>query len=194
MCVNEPSPYSNIITLNIGGTKFVTSLETLQSPTSDYFRARFSGIHYSLFLSLFVVINIWFEGTFKNGIHTDGSYFVDRDPEHFRSILLICLFLLFVPIPRELALAYAFVLSIWINEICSPKIILITELHVPKRNFSFSASWRGNGSLLREQVYQNDTTITFYLFQHFILKSILSLFSFLSLFAVFASFATPPPF
>lgn len=59
MCVNEPSPYSNIITLNIGGTKFVTSLETLQSPTSDYFRARFSGIHYSLFLSLFVVINIF---------------------------------------------------------------------------------------------------------------------------------------
>ena len=57
---------SDIITLNVGGTKFTTSRSTLTSRPS-FLANMFSGRH--------------------NLPTTDGCYFIDRDPAHFRNLL-----------------------------------------------------------------------------------------------------------
>ncbi|KAI8380393.1 hypothetical protein BD560DRAFT_432238 [Blakeslea trispora] len=56
------------IKLNIGGTIFETSLSTLRRDTNSLLAIMFSGRH-----TVFA--------------ETDGSYFIDRDPSHFRLVL-----------------------------------------------------------------------------------------------------------
>jgi len=64
---NPAKQNSRIVTLNVGGAKFVTTLETLQAPTSAFFSAMFSG-------------------NFKS-VDVDGGCFIDRDPTYFPVIL-----------------------------------------------------------------------------------------------------------
>ncbi|KAI7903022.1 uncharacterized protein BX663DRAFT_551878 [Cokeromyces recurvatus] len=59
------------IRLNIGGNVFETSLSTLQRDRNSLLAAMFSGRHPNMMSSL----------------EDDGSYFIDRDPSHFRFIL-----------------------------------------------------------------------------------------------------------
>ena len=59
---------NEIINLNIGGHKFTTSLQTLQSEPSSMLGAMFSGRH--------PIIK-----------QDDGSIFIDRDGRHFHMIL-----------------------------------------------------------------------------------------------------------
>merc|ERR1719228_2325506 len=62
------SHFEDPIKLNVGGQQFSTSLDTLRSVPDTYFSACFSG-NYSM----------------KKG--EDGTYFIDRDPEVFGTIL-----------------------------------------------------------------------------------------------------------
>lgn len=61
-------PQNKIVKLNIGGSKFATTTDTLTSIPDTYFSAMFSG-RWDLILE------------------EDGTYFVDRDPFVFRYIL-----------------------------------------------------------------------------------------------------------
>ena len=61
-------PMNEPITLNIGGTKFQTTLSTLSTIPNT-------------------VLYKMFEGTFSLKASKDGSYFIDRDSTHFRYIL-----------------------------------------------------------------------------------------------------------
>lgn len=58
----------SVITLNVGGQLFTTSLQTLTSDPRSYFFKRFSG-------------------DFCQSTLPDGSHFIDRNPQHFSKVL-----------------------------------------------------------------------------------------------------------
>lgn len=57
-----------IITLNVGGTRFQTHSDTLKFYPRSYF-------------------GVWFSGSFRIQSESDGTYFIDRNPSSFGSIL-----------------------------------------------------------------------------------------------------------
>ncbi|KAK4519543.1 tRNA-His guanylyltransferase [Mucor velutinosus] len=64
----EYLPKSGKIRLNVGGSMFETSLSTLRRDTNSLLATMFSGRHLI-------------------SAESDGSYFIDRDPSHFRLVL-----------------------------------------------------------------------------------------------------------
>lgn len=59
---------TSIITLNVGGQLFMTSLQTLTADPSSYFTRRSAG-------------------EFPAHTMPDGSHFIDRSPQHFQKVL-----------------------------------------------------------------------------------------------------------
>jgi hypothetical protein len=64
----EDVHFAKRIRLNVGGKKFMTSIETLQREPKSFF-------------------GIMFSGSWKLELDEEGSYFIDRDGTHFRYIL-----------------------------------------------------------------------------------------------------------
>ncbi|KAL9538235.1 hypothetical protein MBANPS3_011088 [Mucor bainieri] len=64
----EYLPKSEKVRLNVGGNMFETSLSTLRRDTNSLLATMFSGRHLI-------------------SAESDGSYFIDRDPSHFRLVL-----------------------------------------------------------------------------------------------------------
>ncbi|KAL3151244.1 BTB/POZ domain-containing protein kctd6 [Trebouxia sp. C0009 RCD-2024] len=58
----------NVLTLNVGGQLFTTTLQTLTSDPDSYFAKRFTG-------------------DFPAASLPDGTHFIDRDPHHFSKVL-----------------------------------------------------------------------------------------------------------
>jgi hypothetical protein len=61
-------PFQEVITLNVGGTTFVTSLKTISSTRSK-------------------VLNVMFSGDISPPMQVNGAYFLDRNPSTFAHIL-----------------------------------------------------------------------------------------------------------
>ena len=75
---SSSSSSSGIITLNVGGKLFSTSKATLTSQKDTFFEALVSGRHGNPSLST---------TTMTNCISSGSTYFIDRDPDHFKHIL-----------------------------------------------------------------------------------------------------------
>jgi hypothetical protein len=56
------------VTLNIGGERFVTTMDTIHRLPDTFW-------------------SVYFGGNFAQHILADGSYFIDRNAEHFQHIL-----------------------------------------------------------------------------------------------------------
>ncbi len=71
----------NKIKLNIGGTVFTTTIDTMVSERDTFFSASMSDI------VIVLTFTIVFSGKFNTSPDDDGEYFIDRDATHFDIIL-----------------------------------------------------------------------------------------------------------